>query len=199
MNSGRFDSLARSAATASRRSMLRALAGAALGLAAARLGPAAAAKKAGAGRRRRKRPPFNRYGCLNVGQKCRGNGALCCSGLCSGRKPKKGTPDRSRCAAHHTGGCTPQGSICAGGMASCGDGGALRFCLTTTGGAGFCFDMGVFNQGSGRCYPCRKDADCQAAGFGAGSACVLYAGASCSDRCVGVNGSSGTACLPPAV
>src|SRR5215211_8922662 len=57
--------------------------------------------------KRRKSLVFNAFGCLNVDKPCRGWNDLCCSGICAGKKPKKGKPDKSRCVAHDTGGCQP--------------------------------------------------------------------------------------------
>lgn len=48
-------------------------------------------------RKRKKKLKRNGFGCVNVGGKCRGKDAACCSGICQGKKPKKGKKDTSRC------------------------------------------------------------------------------------------------------
>jgi hypothetical protein len=119
----------------SRRDVLRGLVAAGLGLGGLRLPEAAETKK-----KHKKKPKKNAFGCLNVGQKCRGKSGKCCSGICQGKKPKKGTKDNSKCVAHNEGGCTPERSIClTGSQASlCGPEAA---CLATTGNAGFCANL----------------------------------------------------------
>jgi hypothetical protein len=118
------------------------------------------------GKRKRKASRPNACGCLIVGQRCRGNDGLCCSGICSGSKPKKGGKDTSRCVAHNTGGCLAAEQSCGATVPDtpCGAGG---ICLSTTGNAAFC---GRIEQGG--CAACRRDVDCQGA-FGAGAACVV--------------------------
>ncbi|MDQ2653841.1 MAG: hypothetical protein M3Z20_12470 [Chloroflexota bacterium] len=143
-----------------RRSLLGALA---VGL----LTPAAAsAKKNRKRRKRRKLPEPNAFGCLDVDVACRGDSSACCSGICVGKKPKRGKKDISRCAAHNTGGCVLENNSC--GIENpdipCG---ADGFCMRTTGNADFCANLRV-----GACSACRQDEDCQGA-FGAGAACVL--------------------------
>ena len=95
------------------------------------------------------------------------NDTHCCSGICEGKKPKKGKKDKSRCAAHHTGGCLPGQDSCNSGSESfpCGTNAA---CFQTTGKAGFC------SATAGNCFDCTKDTDCEF--FGAGSACVICFG-----------------------
>jgi hypothetical protein len=181
-------------AVPSRRDVLRGLIAAGLGFGALRLPEAAAAKK----KRKKKprKPTFSAFGCLNVGQPCRGDSATCCSGICQGKKPKKGKKDTSTCVAHNTGGCTPERSLCVtdSPASQCS---AEGVCLTTTGNAGFCADADI---GFTNCQPCRTDTDCEALGFGAGAACVIFDGQFCAspdEGCAGHNGSSGTACLQP--
>jgi hypothetical protein len=175
----------------SRRDVLRGLAGVGLGFGAFRLPDATGAKK------RSKKPPLNAFGCLNVGQKCRGKDSTCCSGHCQGKKPKKGQKDKSTCIAHNTGGCTVERSACFTGNQSslCGP---QAVCLATTGNAPFCA-AATFTQ-EANCRVCRTDQDCEAAGFGLGAACVVVNQGFCASAnttCAGINGSSGTACLPP--
>ena len=122
--------------------------------------------------KRRKKLKRSEFGCVNVGGKCRGKDRNCCSGVCTGKKPKRGDKDKSRCVAHDAQGCEA-GQIenfCGGTNVSCttssGDTGGN--CDTTTGNAGYC-------SGQGTCEvdpPCKKDADCVPI-FGAGAACVL--------------------------
>ena len=118
------------------------------------------AEPAEAGNRRRA-PQLNELGCVDVGKACRGKDELCCSGICQGRKPKRGKRDRSKCIAHNTGGCLPGQEAVA---TPCGTGG---FCATTTGNAGFCY-----MPATGRCTNCRKDVECETV-LGPGSACVV--------------------------
>jgi hypothetical protein len=157
--------------------------GVALGLAALRHSDDADARK----KRRKKTPQLNAFGCLNVGQKCRGKDALCCSGKCAGKKPKRGRKDRRTCVAHDTGGC-PKGDpseACGGDVETvCTAATGLEgVCDRTTGNAGFC-------TVSGDCFPCRKDADCQPL-CGPEAACIR-----CEETCSGVGG---TACVGPSL
>jgi hypothetical protein len=182
MNDHRFDAIARSLATgpSSRRGMLgMALGGvlSILGLAGARTSAAAGAEAA------------NAFGCLAVGRKCFGHDAACCSGRCSGKRPKKGQPDRRRCAAHNTGGCTAGQDFCTGPDVPCGTGGA---CYRTTGDASFCALNGGTAPPSSTCTVCTTDASCETQGFGPGAACLVCA------SCTAVSGNSGTACAGPA-
>jgi hypothetical protein len=196
MDTNRFNEVASVlAAVPSRRDIVRGLFATGLGFGARRLPEAAAAKK----KRKKKpqKPSLNAFGCVNIGGTCRGNDDNCCSGLCQGKKPKKGRKDTSTCVAHNTGGCTAERSACFTGNESslCGP---AAICLATTGNAGFCA-ASVFSQ-EVNCRPCGKDQDCEAAGFGQGSACVLVNQGFCAasdTNCSGINGSSGTACLPP--
>jgi hypothetical protein len=163
-----FDGLTRSLTDpSSRRGLLRGLA-AALGLTAVDRPHLAGARK-----KRQQKPVFNAFGCVNVDGKCRGNSSLCCSGICQGKKPKKGKKDRSRCVAHNTGGCTFAEQSC--GPAPDLPCGAQGFCLATTGNAGFCGFIAT-----AACSVCRRDADCQR-GFGPGAACVICANGSCPE------------------
>jgi len=161
MDGPRFDALTRVLASlSSRRAVTHALAGgafAALGLA---FGDGADAK------RKKKRLDVNRFGCVNLGGKCRGNDAHCCSGVCEGKRPKKGRRDRSRCAAHDTGGCLPGQDSCISETFPCGTNGA---CFQTTGNAGYC------SASAGLCADCITDTDCQRV-IGAGAACVICSG-----------------------
>jgi hypothetical protein len=146
----------------SRRGLWRAATGAALGTAVAGVSAPAEAKK----KRAKKKPALNSFGCLNVGQKCRGNSGLCCSGICQGKKPKQGKKDKSQCIAHDTGDCQAgQDSCLAEEQTPCGTNGGA--CVRTTGKASFC------GGGSGACIACEKDTDCQTLGFGENAACVV--------------------------
>jgi hypothetical protein len=177
-----------------RRDLLRGLASAGIGLQALRLSDAVEAKK----RKKRKknnkkkksRPVVNQYGCLDVGQPCGGNSALCCSGICEGTAPKKGKQDTSRCVAHNTSICTPTLNICTTGTEGvCNQSNLNCHCTVTTGNAGFCGDysLGALNL----CRVCSRDTDCQAE-FGAGAACVVFEGI-CATYCPATRG---TACMP---
>jgi hypothetical protein len=187
MDASRFDHFTRSFSTgSSRRRLLWAMTGTVLGLgAASRLPDLGAAKK--------KKVKKNEFGCVNVGNKCRGKDGKCCSGICKGNKPKKDEKDKSKCQAHDQGiGCVTgqQSPFCQGlmkadfgieGGANCttsagGSGG----CETTTGNAPYCVADGL-------CFACHKDADCQSPSVcGPGAACI---------RCVGCTKEGGTACI----
>ena len=193
MDAGRFDTLVRSLSSAgSRRTILGTVMAGSLGM----VGIARTeAKKA----KRKKKPlPFNAFGCLNVGAKCRGKAALCCSGICQGKKPKNGKKDKSKCVAHNTGNCTPPRDVCLTNsitVSECDSGG---ICTATTGKAAFCASF--TGGGAASCRACRTDPDCEALGFAPGSACVILTGGACNapgSNCAGVNDSSGTACLAP--
>jgi hypothetical protein len=111
----------------------------------------------------------NQYGCVNVGNPCRGRDGVCCSGICKGRKPKRGEKDRSRCVAHDA-------DVCEGGEHTPGCGGTAVACTTSTGASGRCMtttgNAGYCGEGfSYVCNPCRRDADCQR-DAGPESACI---------------------------
>lgn len=174
----------------SRRDVLRGLTGVGLGLGMLHAPAAGDAKKK---RKRKKRNPKvtpNQYGCIDVGQPCRGDSNNCCSGICEGVAPRKGKPDRSRCVAHNTSICTPALNICTSGSESiCNGSNVNTHCTLTTGNAGFCAD---FTKGAvTHCRVCTRDTDCQAE-FGADVACVVFAGI-CESYCPGTGG---TACMP---
>ena len=61
----------------------------------------------------------NAFGCVNVGGKCRGKDGNCCSGICDGKKPKKGKKDTSRCAGHDASTCLAGQDTCAGTFFPC--------------------------------------------------------------------------------
>ena len=187
----------------SRRHVLRGLAGMGLALGGLQLSEIADAKKQHKGKRKAKKkqpkkqaqtqPAFNAFGCLDIGQPCRGNNALCCSGICQGTAPPPGAPDTSTCVAHHTGVCKKGATTCeAGTLVQCVADDDTSICLRTTGNAAFCasavLDIKKY------CRVCAKDTDCEVE-YGPGAACVVLDGI-CSGFC-GVTGL--TACLPPAV
>jgi hypothetical protein len=139
------------------------------------LGTQARRRKRTKNKRKRKPPPFNAFGCLDVGQQCNGNNDRCCSGVCAGKRSKKGEKDKSQCAAHNEGGCTPERSFCAADPldeALCNVPVPTDICLTTTGNAGFCASLSDFDAEI-NCRVCARDTDCLAFGFPPGSACVL--------------------------
>lgn len=170
-----FDDMTRSLTEASsRRSVLTRLAGAAFAIAVAQLPVVAGARK----KKRKKKLSLNTFGCVDVGKACRGNSGNCCSGICEGKKPKKGKKDKSRCIAHNSGACQETQDFCLGTVAGCGTNGV---CARTTGEASFCAAISPAS-----CYSCRKDEDCEV-GFGPGAACVV-----CAAGCPGV---FATSCL----
>ncbi|MCA9879354.1 MAG: hypothetical protein KC442_16295 [Thermomicrobiales bacterium] len=125
-------------------------------------------------RKQNKKPETNDFGCLNVGQACNGNDDKCCSGICDGKKPKKGKKDTSRCVAHNVGSCQDAFDVCNGVPVMCGRAAA---CFKTTGNAPFCAG------GNSECRPCQRDSDCVTQGFGAGAACVV-----CNSECALLSG-----------
>ncbi|MCA9879990.1 MAG: hypothetical protein KC442_19480 [Thermomicrobiales bacterium] len=136
-------------------------------------------------KKKRNKPQNNAFGCLNVGQHCNGKDSKCCSGVCDGKKPKKGKKDKSTCVAHNVGPCQDAFDVCAGVAVPCSlnnQGG----CFKTTGNAPFCA------AGNSDCTPCKRDADCVALGFGFGAACVV-----CNVLCATESG--GTVCYAAGV
>jgi hypothetical protein len=133
-------------------------------------------------KRRTSKLKRNQFGCVNVGRACRGRDAVCCSGICEGKKPKKGEKDTSACVPHHQGVCTPADRACTddGSPTSCNPDRPSASCFRTTGHAGFCGDDVIPG-----CIPCRKDADCRQQ-LGQGAACVVCAGCP-----------NGATCVPP--
>jgi hypothetical protein len=126
--------------------------------------PAGDARK----RKKAKKLQRNSFGCVDVGDACRGSDANCCSGVCQGKKPKKGEKDKSRCVAHNAGECQADQDVCLSLQEiQCGTNGN---CARTTGNASFCADFE-----NSACFDCTKDTDCEA-DFGAGAACVICAG-----------------------
>jgi hypothetical protein len=175
VDAARFDALTRRLTSSSaRRRMLRVIGGFGFaGLVSHVPWGVAEAKK-------RKKPKKNQFGCIDVGKKCYGKDAQCCSGICEGKKKK------SKCVAHHERNCTADDNSCTGSV-PCGGNGE---CYRTTGKGAFCGAEGLCD-----CHPCKKDADCEAE-YGIGAACIV-----CNvepDGCIGVNGSQGTACVPAA-
>jgi hypothetical protein len=108
--------------------------------------------------RAKRRLGRNEFGCVNAGRHCRGKNGVCCSGICRGRKPKKGKKDRSRCVAQDERGCRAGQQIvpCGGTTATLctTSSGASGVCGTTTGSAGFCVQGFV-------CSSCTSDDQCQ--------------------------------------
>lgn len=136
-------------------------------------------------KKKNRKPETNAFGCLNVGQHCNGNDSSCCSGVCDGKKPKKGKKDKSTCVAHNVGPCQDAFDICAGVAVPCSVG-DLGGCFKTTGNAPFC------GAGDTPCVPCKRDTDCVALGFGVGAACVV-----CNFLCAAESG--GTMCIAAGV
>jgi hypothetical protein len=150
---------------------------------------AAAKNKKKKGKSKKKRrastqvpPPFNAFGCLDVGQPCRGDSTLCCSGRCD--------PGTATCVAHNAGICFADADLCTIGVqVKCNPSNPQCTCLKTTGNAGFCGDLTQIDKS---CRLCSTDTDCEAE-FGAGAACVVLGGI-CTEIC----GATGrTACVRP--
>lgn len=167
-----FDELIRSL-NVSRRPLL----GGGLAVAAGWLSRAHIAARTRKKRGKRSKLKRNAFGCVNVGGKCRGKDAACCSGICDGKKPKKGRKDTSRCGAHNVDDCPAGADSCLAGNIECTNG----QCYQTTGQASFC---GVF----GECVVCQKDVDCEP-DWGPGAACIV-----CARDC---QSAGGTVCAPP--
>lgn len=172
MDAEQFDTLTRSLTDRrSRRGALAAALGGALGV--------ASLAGTDSGKKKKKKPKFNEFDCVNVGDFCK-NSSQCCSGLCKGKKGKK------RCSAHDS-------STCLAGQSTCVDpvgvpcvsstGANTASCEVTTGNAPYC-------TADGDCFACTKDADCVPF-CGAQAACIKCA--TCSD------GGVVTACVGPAV
>jgi len=197
-----FDAVSRTLSRLpSRRDVLRGLAGAGIGLGAL-VGSAFdtvgvdAKKKRRANKKKRKtpRPTFNAFGCLDVGQLCKGDSTVCCSGICAGIAPKKGKPDTRRCAAHGTGSCrqdiegvctTPDLlQVTCNNRSNCG-------CIRTTAGSNYCAEL-FGGPGTSQCQPCQRDADCIALGLPPESACAPVSAGRCAGLCP-----TGMACLVP--
>jgi hypothetical protein len=179
VNAHRFDDVLRSfAAGASRRGLFFGLVTGAMGMALADRRHLAVAKKG-----KKKKLKRNEFGCVNVGGKCRGNDANCCSAICEGRKPKKGKKDKSRCVAHDVGSCQAGQETC-GSAGSCTTStGFQGTCARTTGQALYCHSV------TSPCQACAKDADCVPT-HGIGAACVVAVvdiGVVCSGGCGGSN------------
>jgi hypothetical protein len=182
MDGERFDDVARSLATAApRRVALAALAGSALMVLMSGFGRARAVAKRRKGKGKRKNIKRNPFGCVDVGKACAGKDSNCCSGICEGKKPKRGKRDKSRCADHNTGGCRPEEDNCAGVLMGCGEFGS-GICYRTTGKGRFC-------AAAAFCGECAKDDDCDAV-TGPGSACGFCPGGGCAPG-------SDTICLRP--
>lgn len=174
----------------SRRDVMTALASLGLGLGVLRMPGAVARKRQRTGKKRPKKAKPNAYGCLNMRQPCQGNSALCCSGICEGKKPKKGKRDKSRCVAHDAATCKVDFDFCTAGVKHlCNATNEQCACVLTTGNAPFCGNfVGSY------CRECARDADCEA-DLGPGAACVVLKGI-CAPFC---DEASHTACFPPCV
>ncbi|MGH2615622.1 MAG: hypothetical protein ACRDJC_10315 [Thermomicrobiales bacterium] len=110
MDASRFDRFTRALITSpARRDILQGFVAAALGLASIPLVGTVRAKK------RKKKLILNEFGCVDVGGKCRGRADVCCSGICQGKRPKKGKRDKRRCVAHDTDGCQVGQNACGAG------------------------------------------------------------------------------------
>ena len=172
MNAIRFDSLTRSLSLGTSRRGILGSGLTVLGLA-ARLHSANSAKRRRRHKRRKRLLRRNEFGCVPVGKPCRGKDRNCCSGICHGKRPKKGKRDTSRCVGHDVATCQPgeEPSYCGGTSESCTTTlGMSGVCNTTTGNAGFCSTLATF------CVPpCATDADCQAGSGNSRAACVLCA------------------------
>jgi hypothetical protein len=191
MDGIRFDSLARTVGRRqSRRGAFRALASAALGATAIRIGLGADQTEAVQVTSER------RFDCTAVGDSCKGNDSQCCSGRCSGKTGKKKKNgrrkrDQSQCVAHDQAGCTSGQDTCDTGIAvACGSRGRGG-CFRTTGNASFCGQIEGPRPPRLNCENCTTDQDCESLGYGSGAACVV-----CNSECQFRNNNA-TACVGP--
>lgn len=169
MDQERFDALARAAADpASRRKVLRLLAGGAMAMALARLSGKAGAQVAATGRGR----------CRDEKEACQGDNQ-CCSGRCRKRRCRR-SPNQGR--------CTIERDVCRDGDERCGrNGAALCHCRVTTAGASFCGGGGVSCTGAGGTPICDRDQHCGSV-TGKGSRCVRLTAGNCQSSCAGGRG-----------
>lgn len=169
----------------SRRDILIGLSGAGVALGLARRPEDAGAKKKRKNKKKTKKAKPNRFGCLEAGDPCK-NVDQCCSGICEGKK------GRRTCRARNVGTCTPDmpGFCLAPNpvLMSCNNRPGCA-CFRTTAGSNSCLDTSGTTD---FCADCRKDTDCLALGFPAGSACIPVTAGNCSGNC-----ESGMACFPP--
>jgi hypothetical protein len=172
----------------SRRDVLRALAGAGVGLSITRLPKLAAAKKTR--KNTPKKPKPNAFSCLDVGKTCT-SAVQCCSGVCEGKKGKR------TCRSHNAGICRPEGDFCLGAPQACKLlGERIAVCWQTTGKAAFCGDPGDDGP-EGFCRNCKRDTDCQEE-FGPGAACIDMRRGICADQGACAD-TGGTACIAAVV
>lgn len=168
----------------------------ALGISAVGLG--ASHHEARLARKKKKAAP-NEFGCLNVGQPCRGKDSSCCSGVCQGKKPKPGKRDNRKCAGHNEGQCSLTRDLCAVSepvLARCNPNNLESYCFVTTGQGAVCGLTADFTNDL-NCRACARDSDCTAAGFPPGSACVVMnAGPVSCGNCATTNF---RACMPPGI
>jgi len=116
-------------------------------------------------------------GCRPPGKPCAHRGQ-CCSGVCR-HNTCRAAPGQGTCTTAQNG-CAASGGTC-NGDASC-------ECWVTSKGASFCGQEFPFT-----CQLCKKNADCVAAGFPAGSICLKVEGG-----CGGCDGfSEHRACVKP--
>ena len=187
MDVDRFHALLRSLSEMpSRREVLRSLIGAGVGLGLLRPPVTTEAKKKG-------KKPKKRIRLRRRQAEVPGKNRTCCSGICQGKKPKKGKKDRSRCVAHNAGFCAADSDSCSVGTdVACNPGNPSCFCTLTTGNAGFC---AAFRGGPAGTAGSVVRTPTARRSFGEGAACLLLGGA-CTPLC-GLTGR--TACAPPCV
>jgi hypothetical protein len=191
MDGHRFDTVVRALAGSesplrhpSRRGLLTGLASGLPVLLAFARGQGADAKRKHRHKKKRKKKPgptstqppitVNVFGCVDVGQACRGDSTVCCSGQCAGGPPSSGQPDASRCVAHDASSCLAGQDSCQTGAIACTTSANLPgFCQMTTGKASYCAANSI-------CFPCSKDADCQQ-NCGPLAACIVCAGVGCAN------------------
>ncbi len=155
MDGQRFDTLALTLSTVSRRAWIRIVVGAGLGALLAQAGRQEAAAR-----------------CRKPGRKC-SRGEKCCGGAkCKGRKCKcpAGQIGAGRRCVTGQGTCAADADACAGTAGAC-NGNPECACYQTVGGDTRC---GTF---AGSCGACANDGDC--AEHGAGAFCITTTPACC--------------------
>jgi hypothetical protein len=169
----RIDAIIRSLShMPSRRALVRGLLGTTLGVGSAKLPAPGEAKKKP---KRKKKATCDDFVCRRVGQSCI-SVSQCCSGICEGESGQR------TCQAHGTGTCDQDApGVCAGSAETC-NGRDACACFRTVAGSIFCAETNVIGDD---CADCVTDADCEALGYVAGSACVPYTEGACAGTCPG--------------
>ncbi|MGH2614514.1 MAG: hypothetical protein ACRDJC_04695 [Thermomicrobiales bacterium] len=155
MIASRFETLIRALTDRpiARRALTRGLAGAAMAAGLARWSGEDLHARKRRKRKTRNKPLENAFGCRNVGVVCT-SANQCCSGLCAGKRGKKGKSSKKTCRAHDASDCRIDQDSCSGTNFACiTSTGEEGFCHVTTGNASYCANDGIE-------FPCTKDEEC---------------------------------------